>query len=78
MSMRCGARCRARGRPRDGLNRPHYPRSVTRLLAVEPSPLARKIASKRIAEVPFLVELVGSDDRAGLAGSDGRSRWCRR
>lgn len=44
-----------------GLNLPHYPASVTRLLGVEPSVGARKIAAKRIAEVPFPVEWVGTD-----------------
>ena len=47
-----------------GLNLPHYPRSVTRLLAVEPSLLARKIAARRIAQVPFPVEWIGTDGQS--------------
>jgi ubiquinone/menaquinone biosynthesis C-methylase UbiE len=47
-----------------GLNLPHYPTSVTRLLAVEPSLLARKIASRRIAQAPFPVEWVGTDGQS--------------
>ncbi len=44
-----------------GLNLKHYPHSVTRLLAVEPSQVARSIAAKRIQDLPFPFEWVGLD-----------------
>jgi ubiquinone/menaquinone biosynthesis C-methylase UbiE len=44
-----------------GRNLPHLPASVNRLLAVEPAPVGRKLASRRIAEAPIPVEFVGAD-----------------
>ena len=42
-----------------GLNAPHYPDAVTRVLAVEPSDLAWRMAQRRLGRVP--VERVGLD-----------------
>jgi ubiquinone/menaquinone biosynthesis C-methylase UbiE len=42
-----------------GLNLPHYPATVTRIAAVEPSQLCVRIAQPRIAESPVPVSLVG-------------------
>lgn len=44
-----------------GLNLPHIPARVDRLLAVDPATLGRRLASERIAEAPFPVEFVGLD-----------------
>jgi ubiquinone/menaquinone biosynthesis C-methylase UbiE len=44
-----------------GLNLPHYPAGVERLLAVEPSSVARRIAADRIAATAVPVEFVGLD-----------------
>lgn len=44
-----------------GLNLDHYPAAVERVLAVEPSPRARAMASKREARAAFAVEHVGLD-----------------
>jgi len=44
-----------------GLNLPHYPAGVTRVLAVDPSERARRIGRKRIEAAPFPVESVGLD-----------------
>jgi ubiquinone/menaquinone biosynthesis C-methylase UbiE len=44
-----------------GLNLPHYPDGVTELLALEPSEVGRKLASKRVEAAPFQVEYVGLD-----------------
>lgn len=52
-----------------GLNLPHYPSSVERLLAVDPSERARELAADRIAAVSFPVEAVGLDG-ASLAVED--------
>src|SRR5690606_41627123 len=43
------------GRP----NLPHYPPAVTRVLAVEPPPGARRLAARGIAAARVPVELVG-------------------
>ncbi len=53
-----------------GLNLAHYPAGVTRLLAVEPSPGARKMARPAMARAAFPVEFVGQDGQA-LALPDG-------
>jgi SAM-dependent methyltransferase len=45
-----------------GLNVPHYPPSVTRVAAVEPSDVAWRLAANRVAASPVAV------DRAGLDG----------
>jgi ubiquinone/menaquinone biosynthesis C-methylase UbiE len=44
-----------------GLNVPWLPASVTRLLAVDPSELGRKLAAKRIAARGVTVDFVGLD-----------------
>lgn len=44
-----------------GLNVPHYPPAVTRLLAVDPSALGRKLAAGRIARRHLEVDFVGPD-----------------
>lgn len=42
-----------------GRNIPHYPRTVSRVLAVEPSLRARQLAADRIASSPTPVEFIG-------------------
>jgi ubiquinone/menaquinone biosynthesis C-methylase UbiE len=42
-----------------GLNLPHYPEGVERVVAVDPSAEAAKMARQRIAAAPFPVEHVG-------------------
>jgi ubiquinone/menaquinone biosynthesis C-methylase UbiE len=44
-----------------GRNLPHLPSSVNRLLAVEPAPVGRKLARRRMAESPIPVEFIGVD-----------------
>jgi hypothetical protein len=44
-----------------GLNVPHYPSAVTRVLAVDPARAGRKLAARRIAASPVLVEFAGLD-----------------
>lgn len=44
-----------------GRNLPHYPAAVTRVLAVEPSSVSRKLAAGRIAASPIPVDFVGVD-----------------
>lgn len=44
-----------------GLNLPHLPASVTRLLAVDPSERARRIGKKRIASAPCPIRFIGRD-----------------
>lgn len=44
-----------------GLSLPHYPASVRKILAVEPSLVARKLAVDRLAASPILVEWAGLD-----------------
>ncbi len=44
-----------------GLNLPHYPPEVTKVLAVDPSGVARGLAADRVAAAPFPVEFVGLD-----------------
>lgn len=43
------------------LNLAHYPAGVDRIIAVEPSPLTRRLATDRIAASAIPVELVGLD-----------------
>jgi ubiquinone/menaquinone biosynthesis C-methylase UbiE len=53
-----------------GLNLPFYPPTVTRVIGVDPSMTSARLARKRIAAVPFPVELIGlSAER--LAAEDG-------
>jgi len=42
-----------------GLNLPHYPAGVTKVVGIDPSDTAGRIARKRIAASAFPVELVG-------------------
>jgi ubiquinone/menaquinone biosynthesis C-methylase UbiE len=42
-----------------GLNVPHYPSSVTRVQAVDPATVGRKLAAKRVEKSPVPVEYVG-------------------
>jgi ubiquinone/menaquinone biosynthesis C-methylase UbiE len=42
-----------------GLNLPYYPAGVTKVVGVDPSHTAAKLARKRIAASPFAVEFVG-------------------
>ena len=44
-----------------GRNVPHLPSPVTRLLAVEPSGVGRRLARKRVAASPVPVEFIGLD-----------------
>lgn len=44
-----------------GLNVPHYPPAVTKVRAVDPSTVGRKLAAKRVAASPVPVEYVGLD-----------------
>jgi ubiquinone/menaquinone biosynthesis C-methylase UbiE len=47
-----------------GHNLAHYPPGVDRVLAVEPSMLARRLAERRVAESGIAVEYVGLDGQA--------------
>jgi ubiquinone/menaquinone biosynthesis C-methylase UbiE len=47
-----------------GLNVPVYPAEVTRVFAVEPSAVARKLAAGRIEASPVEVEFVGLDGQS--------------
>ncbi|HEX7095085.1 MAG TPA: class I SAM-dependent methyltransferase [Acidimicrobiales bacterium] len=47
-----------------GLNVKHYPPAVERVLAVEPSPVARRLAARRIAESSVPIEFVGLDGQS--------------
>jgi SAM-dependent methyltransferase len=42
-----------------GLNLPHYPAAVTKVVGVDPSEASAKLAQKRIGASPFPVEIVG-------------------
>ncbi len=44
-----------------GHNLPHYPDSVTEVLALEPSELARKLAKSRVDAAPMPISFVGLD-----------------
>lgn len=44
-----------------GLNVPHYPPTITRVLAVDPATLGRKLAAKRVAASPVPVDYIGLD-----------------
>jgi ubiquinone/menaquinone biosynthesis C-methylase UbiE len=44
-----------------GRNVPHYPPAVTRVQAVDPATVGRKLAVKRVAASPIPVEYVGLD-----------------
>jgi len=47
-----------------GLNLPHYPPDVTRLRAVDPATLGRRLAAGRVAVSPVPVEYIGLDGQA--------------
>jgi SAM-dependent methyltransferase len=47
-----------------GLNIPHYPASVTRVAAVEPSDVAWRLAASRVAASPVAVERAGLDGQS--------------
>ena len=47
-----------------GLNVPHYPVAVTRVQAVDPATVGRKLAAKRVAASPVPVQYVGLDGQA--------------
>src|SRR5438128_11180097 len=42
-----------------GLNLPHYPRTVTKIVGVDPSETSARLARKRIAASPVPVETIG-------------------
>ncbi len=42
-----------------GLNLPHYPLTVTKVVGLDPSEASAKLARKRIAGAPFAVEVLG-------------------
>jgi ubiquinone/menaquinone biosynthesis C-methylase UbiE len=42
-----------------GLNLPHYPRTVTKVVGVDPSATSARLARKRIAASPFPVQIIG-------------------
>ena len=44
-----------------GLNVPHYPPAVTRVLAVDPAQAGRRLAARRLAASPVPVEFAGTD-----------------
>ena len=44
-----------------GLNVPHYPAGVTRVLAVDPALVGRRLAATRIAAHAVPVEFIGTD-----------------
>ena len=47
-----------------GLNVPYYPAEVTRVLAVEPATVGRKLAARRLAASDVPVEFVGLDGQS--------------
>jgi ubiquinone/menaquinone biosynthesis C-methylase UbiE len=44
-----------------GLNVPHYPDTLTKVYAIDPSELGRRLASKRVAASPVPIESIGLD-----------------
>lgn len=44
-----------------GLNVPHYPEAVTRVYAVDPSKVGRRLAAERVGASPIPIEYVGLD-----------------
>jgi ubiquinone/menaquinone biosynthesis C-methylase UbiE len=53
-----------------GLNVPHYPPAVTRVQAVDPATIGRRLAAKRVASSSVPVEYVGLDGQALPLESD--------
>ena len=46
-----------------GLNVPHYPPGLDRVRAVGPATVGRRMAAKRVAASPVLIEYIGLDAR---------------
>src|SRR5262245_41481490 len=44
-----------------GLNLPHYPSEVARILAIDPSELGKRLARKRLQACPIPIEWSGLD-----------------
>src|SRR4051812_1730011 len=44
-----------------GTNLPHYPAGVTKVLAIDPATVGRKLAAGRVAASPMPVEFIGLD-----------------
>jgi ubiquinone/menaquinone biosynthesis C-methylase UbiE len=42
-----------------GLNLPHYPRTITKVVGIDPSERSATLAKRRIAAAPFPVETIG-------------------
>jgi ubiquinone/menaquinone biosynthesis C-methylase UbiE len=53
-----------------GLNVPHYPGAVTRVLAVDPATVGRKLAARRVEVSTVPVEYVGLDGQQLPLGSE--------
>ncbi len=66
-----------------GLNLPHYPPEVTRILAADPATLGRKLAARRLSASPIPVEFVELCDGhlqlpdASAVVASSRCRWTR-
>lgn len=57
-----------------GLNLPHYPATVTRVVGIDPSQTSARLARKRIAASPFPVETIGlSAERIPVADASFES-----
>jgi ubiquinone/menaquinone biosynthesis C-methylase UbiE len=57
-----------------GLNLPHYPPAVTKVVGVDPSETSARLARKRIAASPFPVEIIGlSAERIPVADASFES-----
>jgi ubiquinone/menaquinone biosynthesis C-methylase UbiE len=53
-----------------GLNMPEYPPEVTKVFAVEPATVGRKLAAERVAASPIEVDYIGLDGRDLPLGDD--------
>jgi ubiquinone/menaquinone biosynthesis C-methylase UbiE len=53
-----------------GLNVAHYPKSITRVLAVDPATLGRKLAAPRVSARGIVVDYVGLDGQSLPLQSD--------
>jgi len=47
-----------------GLNIPHYPTGLSRVLAVDPAITGRKLAARRVAACPVTIDYIGLDGQA--------------
>jgi ubiquinone/menaquinone biosynthesis C-methylase UbiE len=54
-----------------GLNVPHYPPAITKVIAVDPATAGRKLAAKRVSASSVPVEYVGLDGQALPLESEG-------